>query len=100
MPPRPRLTVRIGFAGSQSLDDTATSTLRTALTAALQCVGQSLAELAPGVPVKAGQEPPITSFYSKESPLLRLVTGLCEGADLLAGEVPGRALSASGLLTP
>jgi hypothetical protein len=87
MPPRPRLTLRIGFAGSQSLDDTATSTLRTTLTSALRCIGQSLAELAPGVPVKAGQEPPITSFYSQESPLLRLVTGLCEGADLLAGEV-------------
>jgi hypothetical protein len=87
MPPRPRLTVRIGFAGSQSLDDAAASTLRTTLTAVLQCIGESLAELAPGVPVKAGKEPPITSFYSQESPLLRLVTGLCEGADLLAGEV-------------
>jgi hypothetical protein len=86
-PPRPRLTLRIGFAGRKALDATADAHLRTQLLAALQQVGQTLAALAPGVPVQLGQEPPISRFYARRSPLLRLVTGLCEGADWVAGEV-------------
>ena len=87
LPPRPRLIFRIGFAGRKDLDSTAAAHLSTQLKTALQRIGQTLAAIAPGVPVQAGQEPKIARFYARERPLLRLVTGLCEGADALAAEV-------------
>jgi hypothetical protein len=87
LPSRPRLCFRVGFAGRKDLPADAQTHLTTQLQTALQAIGQTLAEIAPGVPVAQGQEPRIASFYASERPLLRLVTGLCEGADLLAGKV-------------
>ena len=39
------------------------------------------------MPIGVGSEPHVSEFYSRQCPLLRLVTGLCEGADALAGQV-------------
>lgn len=88
LPPRPRLVLRLGFAGTQKLDASAETSLQTALTRVFQTLGHRLAAVLPGIPVQAGQEPWIARFYAqsfpKDAPLLRLVTGLCEGADAVA----------------
>ena len=52
----------------------------------MQTLAKRLSSIAPGTPVEAGKEPPVSAFFSKECPLLRLVTGLCEGADAVAAE--------------
>jgi hypothetical protein len=53
----------------------------------LHTLGHRLAAIAPGVPVEAGREPKVSAFFQKKAPLLRLVTGLCEGADAVAAQV-------------
>ena len=55
--------------------------------AVLRILGHRLAALTPGVPVDTGKEPRVSAFFSKQCPLLRLITGLCEGADAVAGQV-------------
>ncbi|MBL9183838.1 MAG: hypothetical protein JNN17_16985 [Verrucomicrobiaceae bacterium] len=80
-PLRPRLVLRAGFAGRRELTDSETRVLDESLDLILSSLGHRLAALAPGVPYEGGAVPPITSFYSKDCPLLRLITGLCEGAD-------------------
>lgn len=86
-PPRPRLVLRAGFAGRKDLDPPAAQRLRQQLALVYDTLGRTLASAAPGVPVDAGQEPPIARFYAAQPPLLRLITGLCEGADALAADV-------------
>jgi hypothetical protein len=81
LPLRPRLVLRVAFAGSQKLPENATFSLRAVLVKAFETIGYQLAAIAPGVPVRAGQEPGVAAFYAPQCPLLRLVTGLCEGAD-------------------
>ena len=81
LPSRPRLVLRAGFAGRQELSADEARVLDEALDLILASLGKRLAELAPGVAFGDGTVPPITSFYSQECPLLRLVTGLCQGAD-------------------
>ncbi len=90
VPSRPRLVLRLGFAGRRELSDSESRILDDALDLVLARLGRSLAELAPGVPVRAGKELPITSYYSRECPALRIVTGLCEGADDRAAEALAR----------
>lgn len=81
LPLRPRLVLRAGFAGRRELSDSETRVLDESLDIILPSLGHRLAALAPGVPFEDGVVPPITSFYSKDCPTLRLITGLCEGAD-------------------
>jgi hypothetical protein len=81
LPLRPRLVLRVAFAGSQKLSEDAASSLRAVLVKAFETIGYQLAAVAPGIPVRAGQEPRVAAFYARQCPLLRLVTGLCEGAD-------------------
>jgi hypothetical protein len=83
---RPRLVLRAGFAGRKELSADKQSRLATALHDVLFTLGDELAGLTPGTPVRAGQEPRVASFFSKQCPLLRLVTGLCEGADAVAAQ--------------
>lgn len=80
--PLPRLVLRVAFAGNRVLPDEApvNSALRSIWTA----LGQRLAEIAPSVPITAGKEPPVSGYFSTERPLLRLITGLAEGADNIA----------------
>ncbi|MCU0756459.1 MAG: hypothetical protein MUE46_15280 [Xanthomonadales bacterium] len=86
-PPRPRLVLRAGFAGRKDLDPPAANRLREQLTRVYAVMGHTLASIAPGAPVEAGKEPPIARFYAESPPLLRLMTGLCEGADAIAADV-------------
>jgi hypothetical protein len=87
LPPRPRLVLRAGFAGRKDLTDDESSRLATALAAVFEVLGHRLAAIAPGVRVEPGREPRVSAFFQQQAPLLRLVTGLCEGADALAAQV-------------
>ena len=61
--------------------------LESSLSKVFSTLGHQLAVPVPGVPVDAGREPRVSAFFARQCPLLRLVTGLCEGADSLAGQV-------------
>ncbi len=87
LPPRPRLVLRVGFAGRKELTGNEQKLLDAVLESVLHTIGRRLAAIASGIPVEQGKEPPVSAFYSRQCPLLRLVTGLCEGADFVAGEV-------------
>lgn len=81
----PRLVLRVGFAGTQSLPED-TGYLGAKLAAVFETIAQRLTEIVPGTQIEG--VPPVgrvAQFYSKEFPLLRVITGLCEGADALAG---------------
>jgi hypothetical protein len=87
LPTRPRLVLRAGFTGRRELIAEERNRLASSLGEVLDTLGHRLAALAPGVPVDAGQKPRVSAFYAPGCPLLRLVTGLCEGADAVAAEV-------------
>jgi hypothetical protein len=116
-PSRPRLVLRVGFAGSQRLvtdqeldaqtlpDDEMARTqeqanrvaaraerrrLERALSHVLEALGHTLAAIAPRASVTQVRESRVDGFYSSQCPLLRLVTGLCEGADALAAQLLDR----------
>ena len=86
-PLRPRLVLRAGFAGRRVLSDDEQACLQAALLDVFSTLGDELAGLAPGVPVREGGEPRVAPFFARGCPLLRLVTGLCEGADAVAAQV-------------
>jgi hypothetical protein len=87
LPPRPRLVLRAGFAGRKDLSPEECSRLESSLRLVFSTLGHRLAALAPGVPIGAGTKPQVAKFFAPQCPLLRLVTGLCEGADALAAQV-------------
>ena len=87
LPDRPRVVLRIGFAGQRDLPEGFEKHLGPTLEAVLKIIGRQLAVTIPAGPVQSEKEPPIAAFFAKESPLLRLITGLCEGADATAAEV-------------
>jgi hypothetical protein len=85
-PTPPHLVLRVGFAGTQRLPID-TSALSASLGNVFEALARALAEIAPGAAIVSESSAPwISQFYSKERPLLRLVTGLCEGGDSLAAE--------------
>ena len=87
IPDLPRLVLRVAFAGSRQLpvDD---ATLRMQLRAIFETIAQRLAQIAPGTPITTElPEAQVRDFYANDPPLLRLVTGLCEGADALAADM-------------
>ncbi len=100
LPPRPRLVLRVGFAGRKDLSTDERMRLEPLLQEVLSTLGHRLAAMAPGVPVEAGREPPTSAFYARQCPLLRLVTGLCEGADALAAQVLERVRISPDSATP
>lgn len=80
--PKPRLVFRVGFAGKRRLDYEACSRLGHVLTNVFAVMAKRLVEIAPLHEVAHEQPvPAIARFYSQETPVLRLVAGLCEGAD-------------------
>lgn len=84
LPDLPRLVLRVGFAGNQKLPSDV-SELTTSLGNVFETLARRLAEIAPGPPIYAATtEPWLSRFYSKENPVFRLITGLCEGGDSLA----------------
>ncbi|MBC7979031.1 MAG: hypothetical protein H7Y36_00540 [Armatimonadetes bacterium] len=87
LPTPPRLTLRVGFAGNQHLPADS-SLVAAALGQVFETLATRLVEIAPGTPVQASTpEPRIHQYYSAENPVLRLITGLCQGADSLAADV-------------
>lgn len=86
LPSRPRLVLRVAFAGSQKIAGEAEARLASMLVEVFEAMGHQLAAIAPGVPVLAWQEPKVAAFYEPSCPLLRVVTGLCEGADAIAAQ--------------
>lgn len=61
--------------------------LARAIPTVLRALGHQLAGLTLGVPVDVGNEPRVARFLARECPVMRLVTGLCQGADLLVGRL-------------
>ncbi|MBA3756365.1 MAG: hypothetical protein H0X02_09135 [Nitrosomonas sp.] len=87
LPALPRLVLRLGFAGNRNLEDSECKRLETSLCQIFQTLGKQLVWLAPNTAVGNDKKPSISKFFTNEPPLLRLVTGLCEGADAVAGQV-------------
>jgi hypothetical protein len=79
--------LRAGFAGRKDLTDDEATRLKTALADVLHTLGHRLAAIAPGVPVDTARKPKVSAYFEAQAPLLRLVTGLCEGADAVAAQV-------------
>lgn len=91
MPSLPRLTLRVAFAGTRTLDAARTRFLDTSLERALHLMG---AELCSAITHGATSVRGVSRFYDRGSPpLLRLVTGLAEGADVIAHRVALRYAS-------
>jgi len=86
MPPRPRLVLRLGFAGRKDLTPAAEALLDAALDRVLRAIAAKLVCIKPDAPKDVDKVKQITAFYADEKPLLRLVTGLCEGADARAAD--------------
>jgi hypothetical protein len=86
LPLRPRLVLRVGFAGNCDLPANATGPLTTALADLFETIARQLVEIAPGRPAPPDHPPRISEFFAQENPLLRLITGLAEGADTLAAD--------------
>ena len=84
LPPRPRLVLRIGFAGKRNLTADDEARLGRALDRVFGSIARRLMAVQPDDP-PADSACGITGFYDPtRPPLLRLVTGLCEGADTAA----------------
>ncbi len=84
-PQRPRLVLRIGFAGRRQLDAAEQARLRAELNRIFAKIARPLAALSPRS-ARPSRATELIGFYADAPPLLRLVTGLCEGADSLAAE--------------
>lgn len=86
-PERPRPVLRIGFAGHRKIAPESRSMLDERIEEVLRILGHRLAALCSGVSAEAGGEIPVASFFNTDGPpLMRLVTGLCEGADDAAAQ--------------
>ncbi|HCS89942.1 MAG TPA: hypothetical protein DIW77_07725, partial [Chromatiaceae bacterium] len=95
LPQRPRLVLRLGFAGRRDLGDQAA--LDRALDRVFASIGQCLAGLAPAASPTVHPRPKIADFYDQQlPPLLRLITGLSEGADTAAALALERMPALSG----
>src|SRR5437867_2546313 len=85
LPAKPNLVLRIGFAGNRDLPAD-TGPLEAALHSIFATLAQRLQEIAQGN-LSPHDVPTIARFYSPTRPVLRLITGLAEGADALAAQV-------------
>ena len=80
---KPDLVLRVGFAGKRDLAGAVKLDER--LHDIFAAAGRLLVELSPGnTESGATPAPKIANFFSQAPPVLRLITGLCEGADHLA----------------
>ncbi len=86
LPKPPRLVLRVGFAGNCDLPEGATDALRKALELVFETIARQLIEIAPGEPDHPERAARIARFFSSEKPLVRLITGLAEGADAIADQ--------------
>lgn len=87
-PLSPDLVLRVGFAGKRRLDQAQTETVATCLRDVFGVIGWRLVEIAPLDDAENERSvPSIAKFYSLKRPTLRLIHGLCEGADTIACDV-------------
>jgi len=89
--------LRVGLAGNRDVPEAARQRLLDTLADVFRTTARRLAEVAPGTPMRAGQEPRFSRFYSQQAPLLRLITGLAEGADALATQALDQAVADDSL---
>ena len=85
IPSRPRLVLRLGFAGNRSLPDDPDNKIETAIRQMLDFIALKLEEFAPAISCPPPPELScrIGCFYSNDDPEIRLISGLAEGADAL-----------------
>jgi hypothetical protein len=79
----PRLTLRVAFAGSKDVPENKADDIRSELFAVFNLMAKTLSEIASAQP-QANRPPPISAFYSRNTPIIRLIAGLCEGCDSLS----------------
>jgi hypothetical protein len=75
-PPKPRLTLRVGITGKRAISGTTEKRIRQDLTGLLAALADFL------VTCRAKHD-----VFASEPPLLRIVSGMAEGADQIAAEV-------------
>ncbi|MFZ4765561.1 MAG: hypothetical protein ACOYMN_11455 [Roseimicrobium sp.] len=95
LPSRPRLVLRVAFAGNRELPVGGMPEIEASLRKVWGVLGKRLAEIAPGMPQRGQDVLPVTEFFSFEKPVLRLVSGLAEGADTLAWQSLNAAVADS-----
>lgn len=76
-PPRPRLTLRVGISGKRAIPPDKEKDVRAALSDAFEAIGLFL------VGCQAKHE----GVWSSDPPLLRIISGMAEGADQIAAEI-------------
>jgi len=76
-PPKPRLTLRVGVTGKRAIPAEERERIRNSLDEVFRAIGTLL--------VKCHSDNP--DFFSKQVPLLRINSGMAEGADQIAAEV-------------
>lgn len=87
-PLTPDLVLRVGFAGKRELDAAQSETVRKRLLDVFSVIGWRLVEISPlDDATNERPVPAIAKFYSHKRPTLRLINGLCEGADSIASGV-------------
>ena len=93
LPALPRLTLRVGVAGNRNLDPAMIARIEQRLDEALAAIAAPLASAA------RNREGRVTRFYcDKRKPLLRLISGLAEGADALCADALSRYAANAGPL--
>ena len=75
LPAPPRLVLRVGLAGNRDVPEAARQRLLDTLADVFRTTARRLADVAPGTPMRVGQEPRFSRFYSQQAPLLRLIRG-------------------------
>jgi hypothetical protein len=87
-PLAPDLVLRVGFAGKRQLDPSQSETVAKRLLDVFSVIGWRLVEISPLDDASNERAvPTIAKFYSHKRPTLRLIHGLCEGADSIASGV-------------
>jgi hypothetical protein len=87
-PLAPDLVLRVGFARKRELDAAQSATIRNRLLDVFSVIGWRLVEISPlDDATNERPVPAIARFYSSKRPTLRLIHGLCEGADSIAASV-------------
>jgi hypothetical protein len=75
-PPKPRLTLRVGVTGKRAVTEDPAKDVRAALDNIFEALGKLLVDCR-----NANLD-----FFSKDAPLLRIISGMAEGADQIAAE--------------
>ena len=80
-PPLPRLTLRVAVAGARALEGEAAQYVSDRWSRLLEALATELTHIG-----SRSSADSVTRYYAPETPLLRVVTGLSEGADTVIGQ--------------